>query len=115
MFPSRERQLPEVLSVDEHYFPASDFDSLYICILMNFRDGTIIDVLPDRKKEYLISYFGNIRNDTLDEKSGRSELSNVRYVSIDLYEPYRDITRTCFRRTRNRILYCLNKKDSYKF
>ncbi|MCR5795483.1 MAG: ISL3 family transposase [Solobacterium sp.] len=92
------KQLPEVLSIDEHYFPASDFDSLYICILMNFKDGTIIDVLPDRKKDYLISYFGNIRNDTLDEKSGRSELSNVRYVSIDLYEPYRDIARTYFRR-----------------
>ena len=93
------KHLLEVLYIDEHYFPASDFDSLYICILKNLRDGTIIDVLPDRKKAFLISYFGNTRYDTLDEKSGRSELSNVRYMSIDLYEPYRDIIRTHFRCT----------------
>ena len=31
------KRIPEALSIDEHYFPASDFDSLYICILMDFR------------------------------------------------------------------------------
>ena len=92
------KTLPQVLSIDEHYFPASSFDSLYICVLMNFKDGTIIDILPDRKKDYLISYFGNIRNETLDKKSGKSELSNVKYISIDLYDIYRDIARTYFRK-----------------
>lgn len=65
---------------------------------MNFKDGTIIDILPDRKKDYLISYFGNIRNESLDKKSGKSELSNVKYISIDLYDIYRDIARTYFRK-----------------
>ena len=92
------KPLPEVLAIDEHYFPASDFDSLYICVLMDFKDGTIIDILPDRKKDYLISYFGNIRNETLNKKNGRSELSNVKYVSIDLYDTYKDIARTYFRK-----------------
>ena len=91
------KPLPEVLSIDEHYFPESDFDSLYICVLMDFRTGTIVDVLPDRKKDYLISYFGNIRNETLDPKTGKSELSNVRYISIDLYDTYKDIAQTYFR------------------
>lgn len=91
------KPLPEALSIDEHYFPASDFDSLYICILMDFRTGTIVDVLPDRKKEYLISYFSGIKNETLDEKTGISELSNVKYVSMDLCDTYKDIALTYFK------------------
>lgn len=51
------KPLPKILSLDEHYFPESDYDSLYCCLLMDFNDGTLIDILPDRKKEYLISYF----------------------------------------------------------
>lgn len=92
----KRKQLPEVLSIDEHYFPESSYDSLYMCILMDFDDGTIIDVLPDRKKSYLISYFSNIKNNTLDDKALTSELNNVKYVSIDLWESYRDIARAYF-------------------
>lgn len=44
--------LPEVLFIDEHYFPESDYDSLYCCLLMNFITGEIIDILPDRQKSY---------------------------------------------------------------
>lgn len=91
------KTIPEALSIDEHYFPSSDFDSLYICILMDFKDGTIIDILPDRKKSFLGNYFGTIRNQTLNEKTGKSELSRVKYVSIDLYEPYKEITEIYFR------------------
>jgi transposase len=90
------KPLPEVLSLDEHYFPGSDFDSLYICILMDFNTGVITDILPDRKKDYLVSYFSGIRNDTLDPATGKSELDTVKYVSIDLYDTYRDIAGTYF-------------------
>lgn len=90
------KTLPEVLSIDEHYFPCSSYDSLYMCILMDFRDGTLIDVLPDRRKDYLTSYFSSIKNTTLDEKSHTSELSNVKYISIDLYDNYRDISSIYF-------------------
>ena len=41
------KQLPEVLSIDEHYFPESTYDSLYCCLLMDFKTGILIDVLPD--------------------------------------------------------------------
>lgn len=41
------KPLPEVLSIDEHYFPESDYDSLYCCLLMNFTTGEVTDVLPD--------------------------------------------------------------------
>lgn len=71
------KALPRILSIDEHYFPESDYDSLYCCLLMDFSDGTLIDVLPNRKKEYLNSYFSRIKNMTLDHPSGKSELNNV--------------------------------------
>lgn len=92
----KRKTLPAVLSIDEHYFPESNYDSLYCCLLMDFNDGTLIDVLPDRKKDYLIGYFGNIRNTTLDCSTGLSELNNVKYISIDLYDNYRDIAHAFF-------------------
>lgn len=90
------KKLPRILSIDEHYFPELDYDSLYCCLLMDFNDGTLIDVLPDRKKEYLISYFSKIKNMTLDHKTGKSEFNNVGYISIDLWEPYKSVAQTYF-------------------
>lgn len=92
----KRKTLPEILSIDEHYFPESNYDSLYCCLLMDFETGILIDVLPDRKKEYLTGYFNKIRNSTYDFSSGTSELQNVKYVSMDLYDNYRDISKTYF-------------------
>lgn len=92
----KRKRLPEVLSLDEHYFPESSFDSLYMCVLMDFDNGEITDVLPDRKKDMLIRYFSNIKNETLSNDGKISELSLVKYISIDLYENYRDIAHTYF-------------------
>ena len=36
-----------VLSMDEHYFPESDMDSLYCSLLMNFITVEVIDVLTN--------------------------------------------------------------------
>lgn len=88
------KKLPAVLSIDEKYFPSSDQDGLYICILMNFITGEIVDVLPDRRKDYLSKYFGDIRNN--DIKNHTKEMSNVKYISIDMYEPYKDIAKAYF-------------------
>lgn len=90
------KPLPAVLSMDEHYFPQSSYDSLYICILMDFNTGTIIDVLPDRKKDYLAGYFTKIRMNTHNVETGLSELDNVKYVSIDLYNTYKRISKIYF-------------------
>lgn len=90
------KPLPEVLSIDEHYFPESDYDSLYCCLLMDFITGEIVDILPDRKKSYLINYFSKIKHNTLDYTTTRSELNNVQYVSIDLSENFRSIAKTYF-------------------
>ena len=90
------KPLPMVLSMDEHYFPESDMDSLYCCLLMNFITGEVIDVLPTRRKHYLIDYFSSIRGDIQNYTLKRSELNNVKYISMDLYDNFRDVAQICF-------------------
>lgn len=88
------KTLPLVLSIDEHYLPNSDYGSKYCCLLMDFLSGEIIDILPDRKKDYLVRYFGTIRQNS--SKNTISELDNVKYISIDMYDPYRDLASIFF-------------------
>lgn len=90
------KKLPAVLSLDEHYFPASDHSAKYCCLLMDFVTGEIIDVLPDRKKAFLIQYLSTIKHDTFEFTTNTSELDNVKLISIDMYENFRDIARTYF-------------------
>lgn len=90
------KKLPAVLSIDEHYFPSSDYNAKYCCLLMDFVTGEIIDVIPDRKKNFLSNYFSSIKRDTFDHTTKTSELDNVEYISIDMYENFRDVAKTYF-------------------
>ena len=81
------KPLPKILSMDEHYFPESDYDSTYCCLLMNFQSGEMVDVLPDRRKTCLMRYFSSIKKNTYDYATKQSELKNVKYVSIAMYGP----------------------------
>ena len=90
------KPLPKVLSIDEHYFPESNFDSLYCLVMLDFLSGEVIDILPDRKKKYFSNYLNNIKNATLDPRSRKSELNNVKYVSIDMYDTYRELAHQYF-------------------
>lgn len=90
------KQLPAVLSIDEHYFPNSDRDALYCCVLMDFLTGEILDLLPDRRKKYLGNYFSEIKAQSFNYKTLTSELSIVQYISIDLYDNYRDVAKMYF-------------------
>ena len=90
------KKLPTVLSTDEHYFPSSDYKAKYCCLFMDFISGEIIDVLPDRRKNYLMNYFSTIRTETLNYSTQRSELNNVHFISIDMYEVYRNIAKMYF-------------------
>ena len=87
------KPLPEVLSIDEHYFPNSNYASLYCTLLMDFKTGELIDVLPDRKKIIVTKYLTDIKLHTRDIMTLKSELDNVKYVSMDLYDNFRDIFR----------------------
>ena len=88
--------LPEALSIDEHYFPNSDYDGLYMFIMMDFRTGELIDIYPDRKKSYLISKFSAIKNRTYNDKTHTSELSRVKYISMGLNDYYRQVCKLYF-------------------
>jgi len=90
------KKLTYAISIDEHYFPKSDYDSLYLLLIMDFTTGIILDVLPSRRKEYITKYFSDIKKDTFDYSTHLSELNNVKYVSIDLYDNYRDVAKAYF-------------------
>lgn len=81
---------PEVLCIDEVYTKNSDFHAKYSCIFYDFYTHKIIDVLPDRKKNYLHYYFQLLK--------GSKELDNVKYVCMDMYSPYKQICKMYFKK-----------------
>ena len=81
---------PEVICIDEVYTKVNSFDAKYSCIIYDFYNRSIIDVLPDRKKNYLHHYFQNFQRS--------NELLNVKYVCIDMYLPYKQISQIYFKK-----------------
>lgn len=63
---------------------------------MDFETGTIIDVLPDRRQEFVSNYLSEIKKSTWNYQVRQSELDNVEYVSIDLHEPFRNLAKIYF-------------------
>ena len=80
---------PEVLCMDEVYTKNNDFDAKYSCIFYDFFKRSLIDVTPSRKKNYLYFYLSNIP---------KQERDNVRYVCIDMYQPYKQVIETYFKK-----------------
>lgn len=80
------RKLPECLCFDETYaFKSTDSD--YICVLLDYTNKKIVDVLPSRRKRYLSDYFYKIP---------LKERKNVKYVSFDMWKTYREISKVMF-------------------
>lgn len=80
------RPLGECIAFDETYAFKSD-ESNYICVLLDHESKNIIDILPSRRKADLSDYFFNI---PLEERK------KVRYVSFDMWETYRIISKQYF-------------------
>jgi len=59
----------------------------FICVLTNLDTGTLVDVLPNRKKKTLVAYF---------EKLGPDFCQQITAVSCDLWRPYLAVVATCF-------------------
>ena len=83
-YPDYLKTLPEVISLDE--FKADTSYGKYACVVNNPIKKKIIDVLPSRKKDYLISYFTHVEN-----------RNNVKYVIGDMYEAYLTVTKVMFK------------------
>ena len=80
---------PEVVCIDEVYAKDSSYKSKYMCIFYDFAKQNITDVLPSRHKSYLHHYFQSFSQQKLDM---------VRYVCIDMYQPYKDIATIYFKK-----------------
>ena len=79
--------LSPIICIDEVY-ALKDNHSKYICILLNFKSHEVIDILPERKKYSLLSYF---------DKLSSSERDIVQYFVMDMYNVYRDVVHAKFK------------------
>jgi len=80
------RPLPVCLSLDE-VAAFKTPQSNYVCILVDYIDKKVVDLLPSRKKADLIDYFYAI---PLEERK------KVKYVSFDMWFSYREVSRLLF-------------------
>lgn len=78
--------LPRCLCIDEVYV-SNYLQTEYACVLLDFDTGAIYDLIPSRKKDELSSYFSNINKGTRNY---------VKYISIDMWENYRDLAHRYF-------------------
>ena len=80
---------PEAMCIDEVYTKNNNFKAKYSCLLYDFHNKTLIDVLPSRRKEYLSYYFSNIST---------FERNKVKYICMDMYRPYYLIAKRYFKK-----------------
>lgn len=81
------RQFPSILCIDEIY-TVKYTQNVYACVLVDFKTNEIYDLLPSRRKHQLANHFTKI------EKKYRDK---VLYISIDMWDPYRDIAHLYFK------------------
>ena len=82
----KRRCLPEVLCIDE-FKNLSHGKGKYACLLLNYQTGEIIDVLPNRRQEYLQYYFNHI---------SQEERRNVKFLVSDMYDGYKYLSSAIF-------------------
>lgn len=82
-YPSYVTNLPRVISFDE--FKADTKEGKYAFIVNDPIHKKALDILPQRKKEYLLQYFTNCKN-----------RHSVEFVISDMYEPYLLVTQIMF-------------------
>ena len=77
--------LPEAISIDE--FKGNTSTGKYQCILVDPLKHKILDILPDRTQNHLISYFYSIP---------KIERYRVKYFVCDMWTPYIDLAKIYF-------------------
>lgn len=77
--------LKETVSIDE--FKGNARTGKYQCILVNPKEHSIMDILPDRTQSHLASYFREI---------DRAQRLRVKYFVCDMWQPYVDLAHTFF-------------------
>lgn len=82
-----QKSLPTILCIDEVY-AVKYTQKVYACVLVDFESNEIYDLLPSRKKYQLANHFTKI------DKKYRDK---VLYISMDMWDPYRDIAHSYFK------------------
>lgn len=77
--------LPEVLCIDEFKGNAGNFK--YQVSLMDGKERKVIDIIECRHKVHLFNYFN---------KFSLEERKKVKYIVMDLWQPYKDLAKTYF-------------------
>ena len=86
-YPEYLRTLPEVISLDE--FKADTSEGKYALVINDPIKKKVLDILPNRKKDYLLGYFTRVEN-----------RNNVKIVISDMYEPYLLVSKAMFPKAR---------------
>lgn len=82
----KRNDLSQVICLDEIYF-SRHRRKKYVLVIINFKNRAILDILKDRDKSTLSSYF---------RKIGFKEKARVEFVGVDMNDNYRDIVRVYF-------------------
>ena len=78
--------LPESVGIDELHSPSlSRKNASYLCVIVDNEKRCLYDILDSRSKDYLSNFFVS---------KTREERHNVKYVTIDMWEPYRDVAKS---------------------
>ena len=80
--------LPEILSFDEKHINKNMTDNVYLFIIVDFKNIEIYDIVSSRHKYVLERYFSKIK---LEERQ------KVKYITMDMWEPYLDVAKRYFR------------------
>ena len=75
-------RLPENLGIDEISSDMAKYGGAYLCVMVDNNHRCLTEILPDRSKRSLSKFFESIP---------LSERSNVRFVTIDMWQPYKDV------------------------
>lgn len=80
--------LPEILSFDEKHINKKMTDNVYLFVIVDFKNIAIYDIVHSRHKHKLEKYFSRF---SLEERQ------KVKYITMDMWEPYLDVAKKYFR------------------
>jgi hypothetical protein len=74
------------MCIDEFYLGKKSKQK-YAFVMLDFSNSQITDILPTRKKDYLLKYFSSIP---------KAERQNVKYICMDMYDTYKIVAKYRF-------------------
>ena len=83
--------LPVNLGIDEIHSSMAKYGGSYLCVFVDNQGRQLNNILPDRSKRTLARFFESIP---------QTERDKVRYVTIDMWQPYADTARKYLRNSR---------------